>query len=396
MPKPPVKARDAIDPQHVWNSVFSCGARARLTRCATPPTGQAQEAGAGSSGDRTGPLAGRAAAPGTPPALCLDRKQVHAAQHGELWRARHDGKRADAAEAAALRRANPPHQRDPADHGNGDGLRTHAPWSLLSWTRAGTCGRARARAERTMPGMMPADSESFRMMTVNGSPTTSDQPNMRSVSCSCHVGSSRQPSPVCRARGRRQARAQGPARGAGAAAPQAVGAGCNGCSATHAPQLPATRAVRTAGASCRDQEKQRLHRRWAHRASRASNQAQPLHKQSSAAAAARLGAGLRASASWRPLSRAPRGGGPPRRCVGHPGVAHQPLPLGRPLQHAELRLGGRLQGIHGAAACASPGRQARLGHLPARPTRTWRRMSQPSSRTSARPATATPAASSQY
>ena len=48
-----------------------------------------------------------------------------------------------------------------------------------------------------MPGMMPAVSDSFRMMTVNGTPTTNDHANMRSVSCSCQDGSSRQPSPVC-------------------------------------------------------------------------------------------------------------------------------------------------------------------------------------------------------
>lgn len=48
-----------------------------------------------------------------------------------------------------------------------------------------------------MPGMMPAVRDSFRMMTVNGTPTTNDHANMRSVSCSCQVGSSRQPSPVC-------------------------------------------------------------------------------------------------------------------------------------------------------------------------------------------------------
>ena len=48
-----------------------------------------------------------------------------------------------------------------------------------------------------MPGTMPAVRDSFRMMTVNGTPTTNDHANMRSVSCSCQVGSSRQPSPVC-------------------------------------------------------------------------------------------------------------------------------------------------------------------------------------------------------
>ena len=47
-----------------------------------------------------------------------------------------------------------------------------------------------------IPGMMPAVRASFRMMTVNGTPTTKDHANMRSVSCSCQVGSSRQPSPV--------------------------------------------------------------------------------------------------------------------------------------------------------------------------------------------------------
>ena len=212
MPKPPVKARDASDPQHVRKSVFSCGARARGSRAAQPrrpgePRWQGRAALATGQG-RT-PAARRRQARLR---LSAWTASTHTAQHGKLWRARHDGEGAGAAEAAALRRAHPPHQRDPADHGDGDGLRTRAPRGLLSWTGAGTCGRARARAERTMPGIMPADSDSFRMMTVNGSPTTSDQPNMRSVSCSCHGGSSRQPSPVCRARGRRQAHAQGPAR----------------------------------------------------------------------------------------------------------------------------------------------------------------------------------------
>ncbi len=102
-----------------------------------------------------------------------------------------------------------------------------------------------------MPGMMPADSDSFRMMTVNGSPTTSDQPNMRSVSCSCHGGSSRQPSPVCHAPSRRQARAQGPARAAGAGrrgpSARAATAAAQPTRRSSQPRRPFARQARAAG-----------------------------------------------------------------------------------------------------------------------------------------------------
>ena len=123
--------------------------------------------------------------------------------HGCQARAHHDGEGAHAAVAAALGSPHPPQQHNPANHGNGNGHARYNTYDAvqpivtnstvrLLWSSKPQISCAKGKA------FSPAVSDSFRIITVNGTPTTNDQANMRSVSCSCHAGSSFQPSPVCK------------------------------------------------------------------------------------------------------------------------------------------------------------------------------------------------------